>query len=58
MTAVNAVHSSTRSGRTEAAAAGRIRTCRPAVRETVTDPPTEAEGPETDPEPQIVRGED
>ncbi|MFF5930993.1 hypothetical protein [Streptomyces hydrogenans] len=58
MTAVNAVNSSSRSGETEEAVTGQVRTCLPAFREVNVDAGRDPEGQDADPEPQIVRGED
>ncbi|MDX2564474.1 hypothetical protein PV371_33155 [Streptomyces sp. TX20-6-3] len=56
---MTAVKWSTPSGKPETEVAGRIRTCRPAIRETdgglASDRAGEEEG---DAEPQIVRGDD
>lgn len=55
MTAVNC---SIQSGKPETEVAGRIRTCRPAIREADGGPASDAAGEEGDAEPQIVRGDD
>ncbi|MEV4940700.1 hypothetical protein [Streptomyces zaomyceticus] len=54
---MDAVKSSTRFGGTEEAVTGQVRTCRPAIHECDVDPDATT-GPDVDPEPQIVRGED